>query len=239
MSDKIKFTIDGQECYAKEGQNLWEAAKENGVYIPFLCQMEGVCAAGSCRICTVLVNKRPMAACTTPMGQEMNGAIVENMIPYLEDMRKVIVELLFVEGNHFCPSCEKSGNCELQALAYRYQMLVPQFSYKFPLRKVDATSPKIYLDRNRCIQCKKCIRSIKDEKGRGYFAFYKRGHKLEIHIDHELAAKMTDDLALKAMNGCPVGAIIKKEIGFEIPIGKRKFDKVCIGTEIEKVTSKS
>jgi len=114
--------------------------------------------------------------------------------------------------------------------------MVPQFSYNFPLRKVDATSPKIYLDRNRCIQCKKCIRSIKDEQGRSYFAFYKRGHKLEIHIDHELASKMTDQLALTAMENCPVGAIIKKEKGFDTPIGKRKFDKEPIGTEFLQET---
>lgn len=235
MSDnKIKFTIDGKECIADEGLDLWKAAMLNGVFIPYLCHMKDVIPSGSCRICTVKVNGRPMAACTTPVTKEMNGAVVENETPQIEEMRKMIVELLFVEGNHFCPSCEKSGNCELQAMAYRYQMMVPQFQYNFPMRKVDATTPKIYLDRNRCIQCKKCIRAIKDDQGRSYFAFYKRGHKLEIHIDHELAATMSDKLALEAMEGCPVGAIIKKEKGFDTPIGKRKFDKEPIGTEFLK-----
>ena len=175
-----------------------------------------------------------MAACTTLVTKEMEGAVVENVTPQLEEMRKMIVELLFVEGNHFCPSCEKSGNCELQGMAYRYQMMVPQFGYNFPMRKVDALTPKIYLDRNRCIQCKKCIRAIKDNEGKSYFAFFKRGHKLEIHIDHELAAKMSDELAQIAMDTCPVGAIIRKEKGFDTPIGKRKFDKEPIGTEFLK-----
>jgi [NiFe] hydrogenase diaphorase moiety small subunit len=179
----------------------------------------------------VKVKGRPMAACTTLVTKELNGAVIENETPQLEEMRKMIIELLFVEGNHFCPSCEKSGNCELQAMAYRYKMMVPQFQYNFPMRRIDALTPKIYLDKNRCIQCKKCIRSIKDEQGRSYFAFFKRGHKLEIHIDHELAATMTDKLALEAMEGCPVGAILKKEKGFDTPIGKRKFDKEPIGTE--------
>lgn len=235
MNDtKIKFTIDSKECMADEGMDLWKAAMLNGIFIPYLCHMKGVCAAGSCRICTVKVNGRPMAACTTLMTPDMNGAVVENVTPQIEEMRKVIVELLFVEGNHFCPSCEKSGNCELQAMAYRYKMMVPQFDYRFPLREVDAISPKIYLDRNRCIQCKKCIRALKDNEERSYFAFYKRGHKLEIHIDHELAATMSDELAQAAMDGCPVGAILKKGKGFDTPIGKRKFDKVPIGTEFEK-----
>lgn len=230
---KKQFKIDGKECFAEPGTFIIDAAAENGIYIPSLCHMKGVCAAGSCRICTVKVNGTNAAACTAPLAEagEIN---IENNTPELNTMRKMIIELLFVEGNHFCPSCEKSGNCELQALAYRYQMLVPEFSYNFPLREVDATSPKIYLDRNRCIQCKRCIRTIKDDNGRSCFAFHKRGHKLQINIDHEIAGKMTDEQALKAMEVCPVGAIIKKEIGFAIPIGKRKFDKVAIGSDIEK-----
>ena len=234
MSNKIKFTIDGKECVAEEGMDLWKAAKENKIFIPYLCHMKDVIPAGSCRICTVKVNGRPVASCTTPVTKEMDGATIENITPDLEEMRRMIVDLLFVEGYHFCPSCEKSGNCELQAMGYRYQMMVPQFPFSFPLREVDATTPKIYLERNRCIQCKKCIRSIKDNEGKSYFAFYKRGHKLEIHIDHELAAKMSDELAQKAMDICPVGAILRKEKGFDTPIGKRKFDKEPIGTEFTK-----
>src|SRR5664279_384395 len=159
MSKIIRFVIDGKECMAQEGQFIVKAARENNIYIPTLCNYDGIPPKGSCRICTVKINGRLMTSCTTPVS---DGMQIENCTPELNDLRKEIVELLFVEGNHFCPACEKSGNCELQALAYRYQMMVPQFGYTFPMRKVDASTPKIYLDRNRCIQCKKCIRSIKD-----------------------------------------------------------------------------
>jgi [NiFe] hydrogenase diaphorase moiety small subunit len=236
MSKKIKFTIDGKECIADEGLDLWKAAMINGVFIPYLCHMKDVVPSGSCRICTVKVNGRPMAACTTYLNPGMEGAKVENDTPELEEMRKTIVELLFVEGNHFCPSCEKSGNCELQAMAYRYKMMVPQFSYNFPMREVDASTPKIYLDKNRCIFCKKCIRSVKDKQGKSAFAFLNRGNHLEINIDPKLAAVMTDEQAALAMENCPVGAIIKKEVGFTTPIGKRKFDKMPIGSDIEQFT---
>jgi [NiFe] hydrogenase diaphorase moiety small subunit len=231
---KVKFTIDGKACETEAGQNLLDAAAENGVYIPYLCHMKGVIPAGSCRVCTIKMNGRPVAACTQPIGQECADAKIENNTPQLNEMRKTIIELLFVEGNHFCPSCEKSGNCELQALAYRYQMMVPQFPYNFPMKKVDATSPKLYIDRNRCILCKKCIRIITDKENKNYFAFYKRGKKLEIHLDKEMAAKMNDEQAQQAMDICPVGAIIRKEKGFDVPIGKRKYDKKPIGSDIEK-----
>ncbi len=234
MDNKIEFTIDGKKCSGSEGQFIIDAAMEHGIYIPYLCHMKGVIPAGSCRVCTVKMNNKSMAACTTPLSHNCRNTNIEAVTPELEEMRKTIIELLFVEGNHFCPTCEKSGNCELQALAYRYKIMAPQFPYNFPLKKVDALTPKLYIDRNRCILCKKCIRAIKDEKGRNYFAFNKRGSKLEIYVDHDLAKNMNDETASKAMDNCPVGAIIKKEKGFSVPIGKRKYDKNPIGSDIEK-----
>ena len=232
MSEKIKFTIDGKECFAEPGQNILDAALDNGVFIPSLCHVRGVKPAGSCRICNVKVAGRFMTACTTPVAEGME---IENDIPELLDLRTSIIEMLFVSGNHFCPACEKSGNCELQALAYRYQMMVPRFPYIFPEKAVDPDSPKLFIDRNRCILCKRCIRTIKDEEGRSIFAFQKRGNELMINIDHELASKMTDEQAEEAMNICPVGSILKKEKGYDVPIGQRKFDKEAIGSDIKSV----
>lgn len=228
---EITFKIDGKVIKAKEGQTILEAAKENGVYIPWLCYFEGVKPAGSCRVCTVKVNGMAQAACTTPATE---GAEVDNSSPELEDMRKALIEMLFVEGNHFCPACEKSGNCELQALGYRYQMMVPRFPYLWQMREIDATAPKIYLERNRCVQCFRCVNGITTPDGKKIFGMIHRGERDVVTIDPELAAKMTDEEALKAMNLCPVGAIIKKEVGFKIPVGKRKYDTQPIGSDVQK-----
>jgi len=229
MSEKIKFTIDGKECLADQGQNVLDAALDNGVYIPFLCHVKGVKQAGSCRVCNVKVAGRAMTACTTPVAPGME---VESDTAELNDLRKAIIEALFVEGNHFCPSCEKSGNCELQALAYKFEMMVPRFPYSFPQKEIDAENDKIMIERNRCILCKRCIRSFQDDQGRNYFAFSDRGHKVEIKIDREVAANLTDEKAQEIMDTCPVGALIKKEKGFDEPIGTRKYDKKPIGSDI-------
>jgi len=228
---EIKFTIDGKECSAKQGQTIVEAAKDNGIFIPVLCHFEGLKPAGTCRICTVKVGGRNMAACTTPATA---GMVVENAVPELENMRKAIVEMLFVEGNHMCPTCEKSGNCELQALGYRYQMLAPRFPYLWPVRDVDASAPKIILDTNRCIQCLRCVRGITTADGRHIFGLVSRGDRTAIKADPELAAQMSEDQAKKAMEYCPVGAILKKEVGFSVPIGQRKFDSKPIGSDVQK-----
>jgi [NiFe] hydrogenase diaphorase moiety small subunit len=211
-----------------------EAALANRVYIPALCRYEGLKPAGSCRVCTVRVSGRPMAACTQPVAE---GMAVENMSPDLEDMRKALIEMLFVEGNHMCPTCEKSGNCELQALAYRYKMLVPRFPYQFPVRNVEPAGPRLLLEHNRCIQCLRCVRSVKTKDGKPVFGPLKRSRKTKIGVDHELAATLSEKEAKKAMDLCPVGALLKKEVGFTVPIGKRKFDKKPIGSDLENKAS--
>ena len=59
---------------------------------------------------------------------------------------------------------------------------------------------------------------------------------MEINIDPELAGSLTDELAQKAMDICPVGALIRKEKGFDVPIGKRTYDQMPIGSDVEKTT---
>jgi [NiFe] hydrogenase diaphorase moiety small subunit len=210
------------------------AAKENGIYIPSLCNIDGVAPRGSCRICTVKVNGKLMAACSTPVTEGME---IENDTEELRDMRSQILEVLFVEGNHFCPSCEKSGNCELQALGYRFKLMIPRYPYQFPVREIDASTPKLVKDHNRCILCKRCIRAIKTSDGKNLFAFKDRGHKLTINIDPSLASSITDELAEQAAKICPVGALLKKEVGFAQPIGARKYDLEHIGAEVERTAT--
>ncbi len=228
---EICFSIDGKSCTAKPGQTIIDAAKANGVYIPGLCQYEGLKPVGSCRICTVRANGRFVAACTQPVTE---GMAIENTAADLEDMRKALIEMLFVEGNHLCPTCEKSGNCELQGLAYRYQIMAPRFPYLWPVRDVDAASPKLMLDRNRCIQCLRCVRAIRDKAGRKVFASRDRSRRVAINVDAKLAHGLSDEEAKKAMDICPVGAILKKEVGFAVPIGRRKFDRKPIGSDVEE-----
>jgi [NiFe] hydrogenase diaphorase moiety small subunit len=225
----VKFKIDGKECTAEAGTPLVLAAAANGVYIPTLCAYKGVKPQGSCRICNVMINNRPATACTSKAGEGMD---IANMTPELEGFRKTVVELLFAEGNHFCPACEKSGSCELQALGYRYRMMVPSFPYLNQKREIEAWHPKLMKDHNRCIQCKRCIRGIVNSRGKSVFAFAKRGKNVIINIDRETSKGMSDELAQKCMDICPVGAIIRKGIGFSVPIGKRKYDVEEIGSKL-------
>lgn len=229
MASFVRFTLDGKTCLAEEGAQLVAAAREAGVYIPTLCNYPGIPPKGACRICTVLVNGIPQTACTTKVVEDMN---VATSTPELEAFRKSVVEILFAEGNHLCPSCERSGNCELQALAYRYRVTVSSFPYLFPKRDVEAWHPKLVKDHNRCIQCKRCIRGIHNAEGHAIFAFGKRGDKVVINIDPVTSKNIDDELAQRAMDICPVGAILRKGKGFDMPIGRRTYDREPIGSEV-------
>lgn len=230
MNESFRLYVDGVPVEAQPGQTILQACEAAGIWVPRLCWMKELVPFGSCRVCTVLANGRPCSACTQPAEPE---AVVENDTPGLREWRRALVELLFVEGNHFCMFCEKSGNCELQALAYRYQMMVPRFQYEFPIRGVDASADHIFHDRNRCILCKRCIRTITKD-GKHVFAFNGRGGEhLHVVMDDELASQLSEAEAQEAMEICPVGAILKKEQGYVVPIGERKYDKVPIGSDIE------
>jgi len=135
--------------------------------------------------------------------------------------------MLFVEGNHFCPSCEKSGNCLLQAVAYDLGMMSAELDYLFPNRPLDASHPEILLDFNRCILCELCVRASGEVDGKHVFALSGRGINKHLIVNAESGRLADTDIAVgdKAMEVCPVGVILRKRVGFRVPIGERRFDE--------------
>jgi [NiFe] hydrogenase diaphorase moiety small subunit len=219
---RIHITLDGQSVITREGDMLVDVAASNGVYIPTLCYVRGKPCLGTCRTCSVRVNGNIMAACTIPVSDGMEVEVNE---PEVADMRKALVELLFSEGNHNCPSCEKSGRCELQAVGYEVGMMVSRFPYKFTPRTRDYASNALWLERDRCIFCQRCVEMIRDkETGQKIFSIESRGTQATIEIDVELANRMPPEQVREAAELCPVGCIIEKSLGFNDPIGKRKFE---------------
>jgi [NiFe] hydrogenase diaphorase moiety small subunit len=231
MSDTVNLTIDGKPVAGNPGQTILQAADAAGIYIPRLCAQKDLTPFGACRVCTVLVNGRPQAACTTPVAE---GMTIESDTPAMQDHRRSLVEMLFVEGNHYCMFCERSGNCELQALGYRLGMLAPRHAYQFPERTVDASHPDILIDRNRCVLCGRCVRASRELDGKNVFQFVGRGADKEVGVNAEARLADTDaHVTDRAAELCPVGAIIKKRTAYRVPIGQRLYDHKPIGSEIE------
>ena len=126
--------INGRMVSARAGESILEAAEDAGIHIPRLCHVEGVSDVAACRMCLVKVegNNKFVPACMTPVEEEM---IVETETPKLQEYRRMIVELLFAEGNHVCAVCVVNGNCQLQDLAIEVGMDHSRFEYRFPVRE--------------------------------------------------------------------------------------------------------
>jgi len=227
VSDGMRFTLDGREIPAAPGQTILEAADAAGIYIPRLCHKPGLEPYGGCRVCTVKANGRTVSACSYPASPDM---VVESETAELQAHRRLLVEMLFVEGNHFCMSCEKSGNCELQALGYRFGITAPQLEYQFPVRAVDASHPDILIDHNRCILCARCVRTSRDLDQKAVFGFVGRGPRRRIAVSSGARLRDTEaDVTDQAMDACPVGALLRKRVGFAVPVGRRLYDAAPIG----------
>ncbi len=229
--DAIHFTVDGAPVQAQKGQTVIQACDLAGIYVPRLCYHPDLAPGGHCRLCTCKINGRYGSACNTLAAE---GMTVENNTAELNDDRRTIVELLFVEGNHFCPSCEMSGNCELQAMAYRLGMDAPKLPYQWAPKQVDATHPDIYLDRNRCILCCRCVRASRDDDEKMVFGLEGRGIHTRLAIDASEGLGATAlEAADKAAAVCPVACIVHKGTAYSVPYGQRRFDQAPIGAEIE------
>ena len=217
------FTLDGVEIGFEAGQTVLQAATRAHHYIPHLCWHPDFPAHGSCRLCGVKIDGHVVCACTL---QAVAGMAVQSNTDELNGQRKKLLQMLFIEGNHFCPSCEKSGNCLLQATAYAMGMEAPHFEEFYPDRPVDASHPDILLDFNRCILCALCVRASRDVDGKNVFAIGGRGISTRLLVNSESGALADTDMTLedRAASICPVGVILPKRRGFAIPIGQRRFD---------------
>ena len=224
MSDKNTFMLDGVAIAFNAGDTVMDAALRAGAYIPHLCHNPEFTPHGSCRVCIVDVNGRRRSACTQPAAAGLN---VDNSSDDIVAERRSLLQMLFVEGNHVCPGCEKSGACQLQAVAYHAGMLSPRFTHFFPQRAVDASHPDTAIDFNRCILCELCVRASNEIDNKQVFTISGRGIGSHLVINSPSGKLGDSNFAAtdKAAHVCPVGAILPKHRGYDQPIGERLYDK--------------
>jgi [NiFe] hydrogenase diaphorase moiety small subunit len=217
------FILDGKATPFLPGQTILQAAMEAGHYIPYLCYHPDLKPHGSCKVCSVKIGERMAASCTT-LAQD--GLVVESDIDLLRQERLSLIQMLFVEGNHFCPSCEKSGNCQLQATAYDMGMLSQHYPQFFPNRPVDASHPDFLLDTNRCILCSLCVRASRDVDRKSVFGLSGRGIHTRLVVNAASGQLGDTEFSAQDMAAhvCPVGVILPKRKGFDVPIGERRYD---------------
>ena len=232
---EVHLTIDGRPVTAPEGMLIVDAAKRAGIDIPVFCYHPKLAPVGMCRMCLVEIGRpardrktgevpldgdgKPVlfynvkleTACTTPVGEGWN---VRVMSEKALAGRREVVEFLLTSHPLDCPICDKGGECPLQNLTMGHGPGKSRFAYddKFHLDKRVPLGDLIILDRERCIQCARCIRFEEEIAGDAVIGFYERGRKLEIvtfsepGFDSYFSGNTTDI--------CPVGALTTSDFRF-------------------------
>ena len=207
---EISLLINGKQVKGKQGDTVLDVCQANGIDVPTLCHFKGLTDVGACRLCLVEIEKERnlVPSCTYPA---RDGQVVTTSTPRLEKYRRLVLELLFTERNHLCAYCVASGDCELQSLAYKYQMDNARYQYSWPTQTTDSSHPNIVLDHNRCILCGRCIRTCDEIAGAHALDFGKRGWKTNVCADINQPLGESSCISCGGcFQACPTGAIFSK-----------------------------
>lgn len=235
---EITLTINGKQVKGREGDTVLEVCEANNIYVPTLCHLKGIADVGACRMCVVDIERerRPVPACTYPA---RDGLVVQTHNEKLEKYRRLILELMFTERNHLCAQCVASGDCELQNLAYEYQMDNVRYPYSWPALPLDSVNDYLVIDHNRCILCGRCIRTCDEIVGVHTLDFGHRGWKDMVVADLNQPLGASSCISCGAcFQVCPTGAIFSKNSAYKgKPEECRKVNSICpicgVGCKIE------
>jgi NADH-quinone oxidoreductase subunit G len=235
MAKEVTLTIDGKSVTVPAGTLVVDAAKKIGIDIPVFCYHPKMEPVGMCRMCLVDIG-RPMidratnqpvldesgnlkiqfgpkldTACTTPVSE---GMVIVTQSQKVADARREVVEFILTSHPLDCPICDKGGECPLQNLTMGYGPGQSRFQFeeKMHLAKHVPLGELINLDRERCIQCARCVRFQSDIAGDPVIGFNNRGRALEIVTFSEpgfdsIFSGNTTDI-------CPVGALTTADFRF-------------------------
>ena len=213
MAKMINLKINGMDVSVPAGTTILEAAREVGIEIPTLCFMKDMNEIGACRICVVEVNEgrgfRIVASCVYPVTEGME---VKTNSKAVQESRKTTLELLLSTHNRKCLSCVRSGNCEFQKLCNDYGIADESiFDGDKPVYELDASSPHMIRDNNKCVLCRRCVAACRAQHV-GVIGANDRGIDTNVACAFEKGLGQTGCVSCgQCIVNCPTGALTEKD----------------------------
>lgn len=213
----VSVEINEKKIVVPLGTTILEACKMVGISIPTLCHHEDLCIAGVCRICVVEIEgmRTLQASCAFPITAPMK---IKTSTPMVRKARRHIIDLLLSEHYGECYSCFRNGKCELQALAKEYG--VDDFTFghvDHQVHEIDNSSFSVVRDMNKCVLCKRCVRTCIDLQEVGVLETVNRGDKTTVStfLDKPLADVICINCG-QCINRCPTAALRANDPSDEI-----------------------
>ena len=207
----VHLTIDNKEVEVPKGTTILQAARKVNIDIPTLCYLKEINAIGDCRMCITEVEGRKGFA-TSCIQQVEEGMVVHTHSPAVIEARKMILDLILSNHHRDCLTCSRSGNCELQQLAVKFNVQGVRYEGEKNEHKIDDSSPSIVRDFNKCILCRRCVSACKKVQKIGAIDAINRGFSSCISTvgDHSLN-DVNCTFCGQCIQACPTGALHEKD----------------------------
>ena len=221
----IKLTIDGRDIEVPEDTTILQAAGMLDIPVPTLCSHPKLTPFGGCRLCIVEIKDlpKPVTSCNTYVREGME---VRTSTPEIEDLRRLVLELILSDHPNDCMVCEQAGNCTLQRLAYAYGIRENEFAGERRIYRRRDGNHFIERDLEKCILCGRCVKVCDEVQGVEAIDFGYRGFMSKICTPYE--EDLDCEFCGQCITVCPTGALTGKQwLGKGRPDELKEIDTVC------------
>jgi NADH-quinone oxidoreductase subunit G len=206
----VKIIIDNQNIEVEEGTTILEAANSKGIAIPHLCYLKGINDIGACRVCVIEVKgkERLISACNNVVE---DGMEVFTNSPKVRIARKTNIELLLSQHDCFCPSCVRSGNCELQTIANSLGVIDVPYKRELPKARRKCDFPLIRTE-EKCIKCMRCVQVCDKIQDIQIWDVANTGSRTTVDVTGNRKLRDSEcTICGQCVTHCPTGALMARD----------------------------